>query len=344
MKLSSYKKLPWVFLFSLFFLICRPATGQESSSSENNDFYDNVAFKDLPISTIEVTGEVSKPGPVDLKKLNLHQVQVREARMTGKQATFVGAYVYRGYSLFDILKDRILAKKNEEEFSSPIDLMVIVENRKGERALFSWGEIFYPNILHRNIVAARVAPIIPSTTGETWPLPDESKVVAANDLYSERNLDSPTKIIVSTSPLSLPFDKGKKPLFSEKISLIKNGKEAGLINKLPEEQPELTYPAVFFGRGKGFHGVRTFSGIPLKSALEKFVAVDKDSLRNGYLIMAGKDGYRAVFSVSEIFNRNDFQEILLYDAGQKEGGKFAVGVAPDFFSDRAVKALKVIYF
>jgi hypothetical protein len=106
----------------------------------------------------------------------------------------------------------------------------------------------------------------------------------------------------------------------------------------------LTYPAVFFGRGKGFHGVRTFSGISLKSVLEEFVAVDKDSLRNRYLVMVGADGYRAVFSVSEIFNRNDFQEVLIYEQKQKEGGKFALFAAPDFFSDRAVKALKTIYF
>ncbi len=334
----------------LFLIICliisinHSAYSQQRQLPENNDFYDNEPFKNLPIPSIEIVGEVSKPGRFDLSKLPLHQVQVREARMSEEGTTFIGAYVYQGYSLFDILRDQILNKKNQEQFSSPIDLIVTVENKRGERVIFSWGEIFYPNILHRIIIATRVAPIIPSTTGETWPLPEESKVVAANDLISERNITSPTKITVSSYPVSLPVDKGKKPLYSEKISLFKNDKEAGVIDKLPAEQPELTYPTVFFGRGKGFHGVRTFSGISLKSVLEEFVAVDKDSLKNRYLVMVGADGYRAVFSVSEIFNRNDFQEVLIYEQKQKEGGKFALFAAPDFFSDRAVKALKAIYF
>ncbi|MDY0232037.1 MAG: hypothetical protein RBR88_06105 [Candidatus Saccharicenans sp.] len=328
----------------LIILIYPSVYGQQKQLPENNDFYDNEPFKNLAVLPIEITGEVANPGPVDLSRLALHQVQVREARMSEEGTAFIGAYVYQGYSLFDILRDQILNKKNQEQFSSPIDLIVTIENKRGERAIFSWGEIFYPNILHRIIIATRVAPIIPSTTGETWPLPDESKVVAANDLISERNLQSPAKIIVSSSPVSMSVDKGKKPLYSEKISLIKNGKDAGVLNKLPIAQPELTYPAVFFGRGKGFHGVRTFSGISLKSVLEEFVDVDKNSLRKGYLVITGADGYRAVFSISEIFNRNDFKEILIYEQKEKEGGKFAIFAAPDFFSDRAVKALKAIYF
>jgi hypothetical protein len=59
--------------------------------------------------------------------------------------------------------------------------------------------------------------------------------------------------------------------------------------------------------------------------------------------VVGDDGYRAAYTVSEIFNRNDFQEILLYESGEKDGGRFALFAAPDFFSDRAVKAIKAIY-
>jgi len=185
---------------------------RKDEEPENNDFYDNVPFKELPVGQIEISGEVVNPGMVDLSKLPLHQVQFREARMNGGKASFIGAYVYQGYSLFDILKDRLLNKKNKDTFSSPIDLLVIIENKKGERAVFSWGEIFYPNVLHRIIIASRVAPIIPSTTKETWPLPEESKVVAANDLYAERNLLNPVRIIVRSSSLSEPVNKGKSPL------------------------------------------------------------------------------------------------------------------------------------
>ncbi|MBC7361415.1 MAG: hypothetical protein H5U06_03930 [Candidatus Aminicenantes bacterium] len=324
-------------------LICLPINGQETSPPENNDFYDNEPFLKLPLPTIEISGEVLRTGPVNLKSLPLHQVQVREARMENNKAVFVGAYVYLGYSLFDILREQPLSKKNKEQFSSPIDLLVIIENKKGEKAIFSWGEIFYPTVLHRIIIAVRVAPIVPSSTRESWHLPETSKVVAANDLYSERNIEDPVRIIVRSCPLSLDFNKGRTPLFSEKIKFLKQGEEKGVIDDLPEAITSLTLPAVFFGRGQGFHGIKFFTGVPLRLVLNNFFPIGKDDLKAGYLVLVAADGYRAVFSISEVFNRNDCQEIILCDQGHRDGGRFSIFPAPDFFSDRAVKSLKEIY-
>jgi hypothetical protein len=53
------------------------------------------------------------------------------------------------------------------------------------------------------------------------------------------------------------------------------------------------------------------------------------------------DGYRAVFSLAEIADRNDFREILLMDK-EDDGGGFAVFPAGDFFSDRAVTGIRTI--
>ncbi|MDH7574747.1 MAG: hypothetical protein QHH43_03170 [Candidatus Saccharicenans sp.] len=315
---------------------------QKAPVPENNDFYDNVPFKALPINQIEITGEVSKPGLADLSQMPLHQVQVREAKLDKNKTIFIGAYVYQGYSLFDILKDQIIQKQNEKEFSSPIDLLIIIENKAGEKVIFSWGEVFYPINLHRIIIAARVAPIIPSATGETWPLPEESKVVAANDLYAERNIQSPVRIIVHSCPLSKPVLKGKSRLYSENIKLIRAEQELAKIGSLPGNLPVLVLPTVFFGRGRGFHGLKFFSGVSLRQTVGKYFQPDQEYLRAGYIIIVGADGYRAVYSVSELFNRNDFLEALLYDKTNQDGGRFAVFMAMDFFSDRSVKAIKDI--
>jgi hypothetical protein len=60
--------------------------------------------------------------------------------------------------------------------------------------------------------------------------------------------------------------------------------------------------------------------------------------------MVGKDGYRSVFSYSEIVNRNDQSEILLVPCKEeKDGGKFRIFPSCDFFSDRAVKAVSEIH-
>lgn len=115
------------------------------SAQENNDFYDNVPLKEYPCPKIEIAGEVVSPGPVDLSPLPLRQVLVREAILKEGKETFVGSYVFQGYSLFDILKERFVAKKNAAEFPSVIDLFVVVENGKGEKALFSWGETSTPS-------------------------------------------------------------------------------------------------------------------------------------------------------------------------------------------------------
>ena len=342
MKCNSSLRSIWFTVILSVLLLTPCPFAQKARAPENNDFFDNVSFKALPVNPIEITGEVAKPGLADLSQLPLHQVQVREARLDNNKTTFIGAYVYQGYSLFDILKDQIIQKQNEREFSSHIDLLVIIENKKGEKVIFSWGEIFYPNILHRIIIAARVAPIIPSTTGETWSLPDESRVVVASDLYAERNLQSPVRIIVRSCSLSEPVLKGKPRLYSENIKLTRTGKELAKIGCLPENLPTLVLPTVFFGRGKGFHGLKYFSGVSLRQTLGKYFLPDQESLKAGFMIIVGADGYRAVYSISELFNRNDFQELLLYDKGNEDGGRFAVFAAMDFFSDRSIKAIKDI--
>ncbi|MGB9763735.1 MAG: hypothetical protein ACPLZD_00050 [Candidatus Saccharicenans sp.] len=333
---------------SLFWLILvlistGPVFGQEVLAQKNNDFYDNEPFKALPISSLEIAGEVEAAGWYKLVDLPLHQVIVREARKIGDKSIFIGAYVYQGYSLFDVLKNQILNKKNKEEFSSPIDLLVIIQNKKGEKAIFSWGEIFYPSVLHRLIIATRVAPIIPSLTGESWPLPEACKIVAANDLISERNLEEPIKITVQSCPINYPVIKSKKPLFSDKVKIIYRDKEITSINSLPKDINTITLPSVFFGRGRGFHGLREFKGIPLRQLIGKYLPIDILNQKDTYLLFVADDGYRAVFSAAEIFNRNDGAEVLLCQLGQAEGGRFSLYPSFDFFSDRAVKALKEIH-
>ena len=136
-----------------------------------NDFFDNTPGKKLPGALkIEVAGEVANPGTVDLERLPLRTLIVREARLEKDGVAFVGAYRYEGYSLLDILNDRVVAKTHGAGFKPQTDLLVAVENAAGDKAVLSWGEIFYPAALHRVIIAASAAPIIPSETKENWPL------------------------------------------------------------------------------------------------------------------------------------------------------------------------------
>jgi hypothetical protein len=310
-----------------------------------NNFYDNEETIDLKFNGIDVTGEVQNPGMADLSVLPLHTVIVKEAILANGKDTFVGAYRYHGYSLFDILNKFKIKDKANNEFNSVINYFVEIENARGEKAVLSWGEIYYPAHLNEIIIATKVMRIIPSKTKEMWPLPTESKLVVAGDLITERNISYPTKITVLSFPKNLPDKKGLKPLFSESFKLFNQEREIAVINDYPKAKITESYPCVFYGRGKGIHGINTFEGIKLKDALKDFFSFNKENLQNGLFLIAGIDGFRAVYSFSEIFNRNDQADLLLIDSGKNDdGGRFKCFPAGDFFSDRAIKAISEIDF
>ena len=329
-----------ILLASLMVLCVWACPGQE-----NNDFYDNTPKKILSGALkIEIAGEVANPGSVDLKRLPLRTLIVREARLKKDGVAFAGAYRYEGYSLIDILNDRVVARKHGAGFKPQTDLMVAVENAVGEKAVLSWGEIYYPAIPHRVLIAAAAAPIIPNESQENWPLAAGVKLVCANDLLSERGILNPTRITIFTAPLEIADKKGLKPLFSPNFQVLRPGQADAAFDAATVAAEKRVFPSVFYGRGKGFHGFQRFSGILLAEVLKSYVTLDNDTLRCGYLIAASIDGYRMAMSCSELFNRNDQAEFLLLDRGEgADGGRFVIFPAADFFSDRALKAVSAIH-
>jgi hypothetical protein len=293
---------------------------------------------------LTVEGEIANPGKVDFSTLQKRSIIVKETLLdsVGKDK-FVGAYRYDGYSLFDILEKRILKKVNAEEFDRIIDIFVEIENEKGERIVFSWGEIYYPNSLHRILLATSVSRIVPSVTKDLWVLPSESKIVAGNDLITERNILSPVKITVRSFPKSFKVTKGWSPMFSKQINLFENNKYIGSITDFPAGSREVTYSTIFYGRGRGIHSTEPFSGLMLKDILVTAYPVSRINLRYGIMCISAEDGYRCTLTYSELFNRNDQQEFLVVKTGPGEdAGLFRIFPAGDFFSDRAIKSVSEI--
>ncbi|MBK7626161.1 MAG: hypothetical protein IPJ16_03000 [Bacteroidales bacterium] len=321
-----------------------PANGQLPDTTDiTNNFYDNTLTNALQQYDLIIEGEVANPGKVNFSTLPVHSVIVKETLLdsTGGDR-FVGAYRYDGYSLFDILNKSILKKSNADEFNPIIDLYVEVENSNGEKVVFSWGEIYYPNNLHKIIIATSVSRIVPSKTKDLWPLPSESKIVAASDLITERNISSPVKITVQSVKKSFPVVKGLSPMYSSGFKVFDAGKEVASL--APAEPENITYNTIFYGRGKGIHSTSPFKGMILRDVIASYYAVSRENLKTGIFCIAGKDGYRCAVSYSELFNRNDQQEFLLVRTEPEEdGGLFRVFPASDFFSDRAIKSLSEIH-
>ena len=108
--------------------------------------------------------------------------------------------------------------------------------------------------------------------------------------------------------------------------------------------PTAGYPTVFYGRGRGFHGVMEFQGVPLKSVLGPHVPVTRQSLQRGLVTAEGADGYRAAYTAAEIVNRCDQSEVLVIDDGPVDGGRFRLFASNDYLSDRAVQTLSEIRY
>ncbi|MCX6306245.1 MAG: hypothetical protein NT040_14875 [Bacteroidetes bacterium] len=356
------KKLIWLIIFTLTLQAAytqEPTTAMKKSTvpaadtkafrdaaDRNNNFYDNEETFTLPLKDLVVDGEVENPGKVDFSKLTKHSVIVKEALLnkdTGNQ--FVGAYRYDGYSLFDILRDRILKKKNKAEFNPIIDVYVEIENDLGEKVVMTWGEIYYPNLLHNSIIATEVMRIVPSKTKDLWPLPTTSKLVVASDLIAERNIRNPVRITVMSYPRKYTVNRDISPLYAETVRVFMNEDQVEEMKTLPASLQTETLHTIFYGKGRGIHSTQPFSGVYLKEYLAGKIKFNRKNLRGGLVVLAGIDGYRSVFSFSEIMNRSDQAEVLIVPcADEKDGGKFRIFPSCDFFSDRAVKALSEIRF
>ncbi len=315
------------------------------TSDLTNNFYDNAEKYALKTYDLEVGGEVSNPGKVDLSKLPRRSVIVKETLLDGDGDKFVGAYCYDGYSLFDILNNYHIEKKNEDVFKPIIDLYVEVENEAGEKVVFSWGEIYYPNHLHEIIIATDVMRIVPSKTNELWELPTDSKLVVVSDLITERNISKPTKITVKSYEIDLVTIKGKDPLFSPKFDFYKDGEVIASYTANPKNIQEITLHTIFYGRGRGIHSTQPFTGAPLKQLINEKVNRTQGAIRNGLILATADDGYRGVYTYSEICNRNDQADVLLVCHPEvKTDGIFRLFPSCDFFSDRAIKGLNGIYY
>jgi hypothetical protein len=323
----------------------KPLNQGVDSSEMTNNFYDNVETYALPVRDLYIEGEVANPGKVDFSVLPVHSVIVKETLLDSAGGDrFTGAYRYDGYSLFDILNNSILQKSNSAEFRPIIDLYVEIENGAGEKVVFSWGEIYYPVNLHKILIACGVARIVPSKTKDLWPLPAESRIIAASDLITERNISSPVKITVKSYQLSVKVQQGMSPMYSPGFEISGPTGKTARFDKIPDNINITTFNTIFYGRGKGIHSTTPFTGIMLNDILKDYYPFTKESLKSGIVCIAGIDGYRSVISYSELFNRNDQQEFMLVSTrDQEDGGHYRVFAAADFFSDRAIKSVSAIY-
>ncbi len=300
------------------------------------------ASREYSVTPISVSGEIENPGAVSLKDLPLRSVAVKEVWSddSGKMH-FNGAFTCTGHALYDILKNVTLKKANAQEFHPTTDVYIIVENDKHDRAVFSWGEIFSVRNRYGILVSSKVESIEPTKVRARWPLPEHSRLISAGDLTNERFIETPTSIRVLSFKGSFTREKD---IYSPSVEVVQ-GKTQFTVVDIPQSVEHRTYSVVGFGHGTGYKGVETVQGYLLAQILRDRLKATRKDLAMGILVVSAKDSYRAVFSASEILNRNDNEEYLLIDHGEsKSDGRYTLFAAPDFVVDRNVKAIQRIEF
>lgn len=322
-------------LIAVVFSSCQTWAGEAAPPEEKKP----PPSAEFPAPRIEVAGEVAESVTIDLSRLPLRSVVVREAAIEKGVPSFVGAYRYDGYALADILEAVKVKKRNAAEFPPPVDLLIRVENAAGDFVALSWGEVMYAARPCRILVAVKAADIPPAKTGKRWPLPGEARLVCADDRFNARSLPSPNRVMVFSCPQTYAVDRAVKA--HPTVTLKAGAVGVGVVCELPAGAGRRKYDVTYYGHGMGFRGFHTFEGAPAHAAIGA-LAPDEKAMKRGYLVVVGADGYRAVFSCAEIFARADCDDPLLVDRGKEEGGRFNLYAAADFYADRSVKCVREI--
>lgn len=323
-------------------------SGSSLSFSKNgNSLFHQTEEVSLAAGELYIAGEVQDPGMVNLKNHYKREVIIKESLFdSDKGIQFRGAYRYKGYSLFDLLHSFILEKKNAELFKPEIDVYIIIENSEGESVVFSWSEIYHTVNPHQIIIATEMAPIVPYRNEVNYPTGEKWRVVSAGDLFAFRMLEDPVKITVqSFNKKDFPINREVDPLYSSAISVFLEETELHTITPDHDVATRLTYHATFYGMGMGYHPVESFTGPTLDSMLEGVLnPYDEKLNRRGLVCFVSLDGYRVIYSYSELFNRADqTAPLLAITQNRDDGGYFRNFLPGDFYADRSVKALMEIF-
>ncbi|GEM_PF-232625 len=314
-----------------------------------NSLYHQTDEISLEKGELEIAGEVEGAGKVNFRNYFKREVYIKKSTYNKEEGVkFVGAYRYRGYSLFDLLHNFVMDKKNHKEFGPITDVYIVVENDKGESVVFSWSEIFHVKNPGQVLIATEVAPIEPYGVEVDYPMGDKWKLVAGNDMFANRELENPVKITVySFDEKEYPIDKDLEPLYSDEISIVfENKDEDFTISPIKRDNDtNITYSSTFYGMRMGYRPKTEFTPPCLHSKLEKHIdRYDPEMCRHGLVCFVSIDGYRAIYSYSELFNRTDQIRPILAIPDEGEGGYYRNYHPMDFYADRSVKALAEIYF
>ncbi|ABA87453.1 molybdopterin-binding tetrapyrrole methyltransferase, one heme-binding site, putative [Syntrophotalea carbinolica DSM 2380] len=306
-----------------------------------------------PVMTI--TGEVKRPLKLSVEELSRFQSVEIQLNEVDRDGNFHGVYRHQAVPLRTLL-DMAEVIKQDQPFEKPIDLAIRVTDTSGKQVVLSWGEIYYSNAAEVAIAFA-ATPVKPMMTEarcqkchgpeiyqqslKQYERPAQlPKLLIRSDFYTDRCLEGVSRIEVIDLYPDLKVER-KAKLDSREFRV--NGAVAKelKISSL-KEYPHMEMQKKVVGVHMGYHGLHRYRGVSLAKILEQ---ADIGNALTKAVVISAPDGYRALFSLGELFLSYQGRRIMLAESdngktldGQR-GGKYRIIVPEELVDDRDILAV-----
>lgn len=294
--------------------------------------------------SIRITGKVKNEYYLSAEYLStLCTVRIRTTEVT-PGGRVMGAYFYQGIPLYFILDGIVPHKDKNDRFDRPLDLVISFISASGMTSNFSYGELALCNDKNPVTLAYDRNPLLPSKDPEKYKKNlhkdqlNGFRLICPGDLYDNRYLDNVIAIkltLIPTTDNLFPNPEKRKKCRSEKLFYIKNKTR---YKSSMKNIPLITIPNWFrIGHGRGIKSERpeTVKGYALRPWLDKQFGAGKPG---DFYVFSGCDGYRSIFSWSEIYRTENGLKMILI----REEKGFTLGPVGDFFVDRDIRALSCV--
>ena len=330
-------------------------------------------------STVRIDGAVARAAVIDAALTAGLPAYRRLIKVAGPDGQYHGSLEVQGYALKDIL-DRVGVKKIDDGFDRPLDTYLTVKGRQGAQVLLSYSEavmaadggpllvdkarLLMPH-KHSPLNASDNDPAVLRSVGEraranlqscvschseskvpSLSLPKGRLLVVPGDAFGGRFVEDVAELTVRQVgiPVKANREAAKNSIVDAPALLGPDGARTTLTPEQFRQFPELSWHDATFGMGRGFRGNNTWQGIDLATVLRPLLAGADP--RKVWVLVTAQDGYRSLFSGSEIFAAPEGQGVIL--ASRENGkpltgsGRYEVVSKTDFYIDRSVQMVKEI--
>jgi hypothetical protein len=335
---------------------------------------------DASTHAVSLKGAVARPGQLDAALTRGLPTYRRLVKVSGSSGQYRCTMEVEGYALKDVL-DRVQVKKVDDGFNEALDTYITVKGRGGEQILLSYSEAFLANdggpllverarLLfphhHQPLDDANNPTVLSSIgerrgydlqscaachTGEKIPalsVPQGWLLVTSSDGPGGRFVEDIAEIDVHQVGIRVKDTRAtaKNVVIDAPMLVGPDGKQTTLTAQQYRRMPKSVWQDTTFGMGKGFHGHHTWQGTSLDALLRPLLPPGTDPSKTWVLVTAA-DGYRSLFSGSEVFAAPEGRSVLLADRedGKVLGagsGRYHMVSRSDFYIDRSVRLVKEI--